>query len=824
MAIILPETNAMLALDGNLIKGKLSITDSVLEFRFADGRIKELYSYDIVFSNMLKEQIRVKTLFETKILECVYISSENKKSGMYIVNDKDADEIISSYSIFRVNATDKRRVLEEAKRQEELRLKREVEEAKKQEELKYKIKNPTGDKVVDGSVKLEWLNFILRKAGMNEISLEEVLEAPDISERMSELTAEKVSIMPREYVTELLAFSTLESNNDEINSEDIDLDNIDYADAESFEEGLNAGENLVGKTVSFVVKAVKPDSFLGFDLWAGEHLNFVSNEAFNVNEGDICVVRADSIEKIEFLTCSWKIKYSKKINLSSEDSIQNKDEMSEKTSDLGDLEFDLWLEDETSENSGLDYTSSNEVISFEENKKRSFRPINKLKYKTLSDYVYESSDDYVARRDSWNEPYEYVSYYGESRLDYAQDQKLENALYVLGYYPWSKVSKEICESLYLISESCESFIYDSIERFAYDFLDYKYKITNKERIQTQCVTEINVFRENFNELFLAIEVDISGDENYVRNELREIATVFHQISNRASHFLFCVDSSIMFASFALVEQKNVSFDKLKIERRKKLNVPTNYVTRCITSEFFDYYMPEEGWTKIKEIDPSNYVQTFARSLEIERLSAEYIIYELAPFKDSHKLDVEQLTAYCREVVTSLYGSEWFEINENNYVSEIREERLSDEDWDLLEFELESNEQLYKEMDEKFDDEFDEENDAIDDIPYDVLNDPIAMLKWLEENGKEGEVDNDELDYSVVGMLSELIIAAGGELPIDVQKINWSKDYHFIVKELKNGYAYGDAYLGDIWQKRTSYPLFNSWHKYKFYKEYLKGIR
>ena len=49
---------------------------------------------------------------------------------------------------------------------------------------------------------------------------------------------------------------------------------IDYGNAESFEAALNAGENLEGKVVQFVVKEYHPESQLGYDIWAGEqHYN-----------------------------------------------------------------------------------------------------------------------------------------------------------------------------------------------------------------------------------------------------------------------------------------------------------------------------------------------------------------------------------------------------------------------------------------------------------------------------------------------------------------------------------------------------------------------
>ena len=83
---------------------------------------------------------------------------------------------------------------------------------------------------------------------------------------------------------------------------------VDYGDAESFEAALNAGENLEGKIVRFTVKEFHPQSKWGYNLWAGEHLNFVSTRNPDLKVGDEAVVKAATIESI---MGSWKITYEK---------------------------------------------------------------------------------------------------------------------------------------------------------------------------------------------------------------------------------------------------------------------------------------------------------------------------------------------------------------------------------------------------------------------------------------------------------------------------------------------------------------------------------
>ena len=83
---------------------------------------------------------------------------------------------------------------------------------------------------------------------------------------------------------------------------------LDYGDAESFEAALNAGENLEGKTVRFYASELHPDSAMGYNVWAGEHLNFISSRNPDIKEGDTVDVKATEITSS---MGSWFIKYEK---------------------------------------------------------------------------------------------------------------------------------------------------------------------------------------------------------------------------------------------------------------------------------------------------------------------------------------------------------------------------------------------------------------------------------------------------------------------------------------------------------------------------------
>lgn len=74
-------------------------------------------------------------------------------------------------------------------------------------------------------------------------------------------------------------------------------DEIDYTDDAEFEAALNRGEDLVGKVVRFKVVEIHPDSFYGYNLWAGEHLNFIFPSPLDVKAGDEVTVKVSTVSK-----------------------------------------------------------------------------------------------------------------------------------------------------------------------------------------------------------------------------------------------------------------------------------------------------------------------------------------------------------------------------------------------------------------------------------------------------------------------------------------------------------------------------------------------
>lgn len=83
---------------------------------------------------------------------------------------------------------------------------------------------------------------------------------------------------------------------------------LDYGDEIAFEADLNAGKNLVGKTVSFVAAELHPQSPYGYNIWAGEHLNFISGENPDIEVGQTVTVKVTGVESA---IGSWLIRYEK---------------------------------------------------------------------------------------------------------------------------------------------------------------------------------------------------------------------------------------------------------------------------------------------------------------------------------------------------------------------------------------------------------------------------------------------------------------------------------------------------------------------------------
>ncbi|URZ86622.1 hypothetical protein [Floricoccus penangensis] len=91
------------------------------------------------------------------------------------------------------------------------------------------------------------------------------------------------------------------------NSKEDSKPKYDYTETQ-FEDKLNAGDDLTGKTVEVKVAKLVPNSAFGYNIEAGKHLNFVSPENPNVKEGDSVILKT---EKVASTMGSYIITYKK---------------------------------------------------------------------------------------------------------------------------------------------------------------------------------------------------------------------------------------------------------------------------------------------------------------------------------------------------------------------------------------------------------------------------------------------------------------------------------------------------------------------------------
>lgn len=81
---------------------------------------------------------------------------------------------------------------------------------------------------------------------------------------------------------------------------------IDFKNDVDFEAALNRGENTIGKVVCFRVLSVHPNSAYGYNLWAGDHLNFITQNKVDPVQGDRVLAKVTGVyTKLK----SWFISY-----------------------------------------------------------------------------------------------------------------------------------------------------------------------------------------------------------------------------------------------------------------------------------------------------------------------------------------------------------------------------------------------------------------------------------------------------------------------------------------------------------------------------------
>ncbi len=126
----------------------------------------------------------------------------------------------------------------------------------------------------------------------------------DLSAETQQSESETVTEKETETKTEKTTEKETEQAETEKETKGEESCTLDYGNDKAFETALNNGETLDGKTVRFTAKEIHPDSALGFNIFGGEHLNFVFESDPGVKEGETVCVRA---KKVEPFATSWVI-------------------------------------------------------------------------------------------------------------------------------------------------------------------------------------------------------------------------------------------------------------------------------------------------------------------------------------------------------------------------------------------------------------------------------------------------------------------------------------------------------------------------------------
>lgn len=72
-------------------------------------------------------------------------------------------------------------------------------------------------------------------------------------------------------------------------------DLVDYNGSDEFEEAIKNGEGVEGKYVVVMVRDIEPDSAFGYNIKAGNNLNFVDAENPNATVDDYIMVKVEGI-------------------------------------------------------------------------------------------------------------------------------------------------------------------------------------------------------------------------------------------------------------------------------------------------------------------------------------------------------------------------------------------------------------------------------------------------------------------------------------------------------------------------------------------------
>lgn len=210
---------------------------------------------------------------------------------------------------------------------------------------------------------------------------------------------------------------------------------IDYNDATSFESALNDGEKVKNKIVQFYVNEYVPDSILGINCHAGEHLNFLFEEELDVNDGDTIIVRVTEEASKVFLLGSWKVpcellEINESVEETEDETISNNSENENENPE------EITLTMSSSDFKGMNYKEAEKKLKemgftnfeYETVEAKDKSTANKISYIEITEFIFGESD--FKKGDKFNSDSTIALYYYE----YEEPEKSSSLFYSTNDY------------------------------------------------------------------------------------------------------------------------------------------------------------------------------------------------------------------------------------------------------------------------------------------------------------------------------------------------------------------------------------------------------
>lgn len=338
----------------------------------------------------------------------------------------------------------------------------------------------------------------------------------------------------------------------------------------------------------------------------------------------------------------------------------------------------------------------------------------------------------------------------------------------------------------------------SIRDFVYIYIKHNQVLTSMDWNYLDYVVSASLLFSNGEDYFDTLDLDDQIDYysislNAIKYDRSLIANEVHKVISRLSTaqlsvILFEVDEFYMF-SFA--ERKEDKQTTVILSDWFMLNIIELDILPRIHAAYFTNHSATEFFYDFELV--------LARPYYIYPVSFEYANYELFPSIFIWGSDVPD-----RETINELLRNNYsypLQIYEYDYVVDSQQIMLlSTEDINLELLELEMNiikpESPFKEDDNES--SYEEENDYLNELDEDLFEDPVKMLKWIEEHMQKDQMragNKKPRDYLIEVQESALIM----NLPEPEQSKTEETDklLHALPSPVNDFYSYPDVVVNQI---------------------------